>query len=810
MKVKAFLVIILLMTGYIFGQDTSIVIKSPNGGEKWLVGTSRNITWTRNDTTIVNVKIESSFDNGSSWGIEAPSVAASLGTYAWIVPNSQSDQCLIRISNVDNATIFGVSKGVFTIQLAKLVTLRDINIMPDSTTGWPNSHLAGDTVRVQGSVLVRPLVDPATDRRAILYFGAAIGTYVEEADGSDWSGLNVYQADSTAYATGFDLCDTASTYEFTGIVTPYGMGTELMLITSPTPIPVNLISQETSRPAPKVLTLDSCFNADGSFNVKLRKYYGMYVSFQPDSTHPNLITSNLITTTGSTGGGFKIDNGNGRMIQVYAQSKYFKTGPSYTLRPSYVPFKNGTYMSSINGLLEAYANTWEVVPVYPNDLGPYKQAPPTISNCKRDIAVVAQNTPVTIKANCIGDKGAFVTTAQLFFSINGVQDSLTMTKGVADTTQYSATIPGIADDSAFVEYYVKATDNVPLSSTSPGTISNSRFSFFVLSPSKPFSIQHVRYSPFGSGYSGYNGYPVTVTGVVTADTSSIPGSGANNPPRIFIQNGSTPWSGIILGYKGTVSLSTIDSLQVGDMITVSGTPVLSSSSGTRLDTLTALTVLSHGNSLPEAHVMKTSDVGFSALGNLVAEPWNSCLVKYSGVTVDSANADGTYNYGESYVTDSSGGNHTRVTWSDGRTVFFAGATAVSVNKGDKFGSITGILGYTHTNYKLCPRNDHDIVGFINDVKNNQNVLPTAYKLNQNYPNPFNPSTIISYELPKTGLVTIRIFNILGQQVRTLVNETQNAGSHQISFNANSLSSGIYFYSLTVNNYSQVKKMMLIK
>jgi hypothetical protein len=236
-----------------------------------------------------------------------------------------------------------------------------------------------------------------------------------------------------------------------------------------------------------------------------------------------------------------------------------------------------------------------------------------------------------------------------------------MIKGTGtDSTTYTCTIPGISSDSAFVDYYIKATDNTQLSSTDPGNISSNRFSFFVLNPSKPFTIQHVRYSPFGSGFSGYNGYPVTVSGVVTADTSDIPGSGVNNPPRVFIQNGSTPWSGIILGYKGTYGMD-VNNLQQGDLVTVTGIPVFASNSGIRLDTISALTIVSHNNPLPEVHIMMTSTVGYSWLGTVAAEQWNGCLVKYQNVTIDSADADSTYNYGESFCKDTSIGNHTRIT-----------------------------------------------------------------------------------------------------------------------------------------------------
>jgi hypothetical protein len=400
----------------------------------------------------------------------------------------------------------------------------------------------------------------------------------------------------------------------------------------------------------------------------------------------------------------------------------------------------------------------------------------------------------------------------LYKTVNGVLDSLDMTKGPsADSTTYTCTIPGVSSDSSFVDYYIKAADNTQLSTTSPGTIYN-RYSFFVLNSSKPFTIQHVRYSPFGSGYSGYNGYPVTVSGVVTADTSDIPGSGVNNPPRVFIQNGSTPWSGIILGYRGTHGMD-VYNLKKGDLVTVTGIPVFSSTSGTRLDTISALAIVSHNNPLPEVHFMMTSTVGNSWLGTVAAEQWNCCLVKYQDVTIDSANADSTFNYGESFCKDTSIGNHTRIIWSDGRTQFYAGPNAVAVNKGDKFVSITGILGYTHNEYKLCPRNIDDIAGYVpTGVRSDNYVIPTEYRLDQNYPNPFNPSTKIRYTVKTSSFVTLKVYNMLGKEVAVLLNEDKQPGEYEIDFFAGkfNLASGVYFYKAVAGDFVATRKMILLK
>ncbi|HTK81446.1 MAG TPA: T9SS type A sorting domain-containing protein, partial [Bacteroidota bacterium] len=89
-------------------------------------------------------------------------------------------------------------------------------------------------------------------------------------------------------------------------------------------------------------------------------------------------------------------------------------------------------------------------------------------------------------------------------------------------------------------------------------------------------------------------------------------------------------------------------------------------------------------------------------------------------------------------------------------------------------------------------------------------LPKTFALYQNYPNPFNPSTIIRYDLPQDAMVTVRIYNVLGQHVKTLINERQSAGEKTAEFNALLLPSGVYFYSIRAGSFSDTKKMIIIR
>ncbi len=90
------------------------------------------------------------------------------------------------------------------------------------------------------------------------------------------------------------------------------------------------------------------------------------------------------------------------------------------------------------------------------------------------------------------------------------------------------------------------------------------------------------------------------------------------------------------------------------------------------------------------------------------------------------------------------------------------------------------------------------------------TIPLEYSLEQNYPNPFNPSTTIKYSIPEDGFVKLAVYNMLGEEVATIVNTTQKAGRYEVNFNASKLSSGVYVYRIEAANFTASKKLMLMK
>ena len=97
-----------------------------------------------------------------------------------------------------------------------------------------------------------------------------------------------------------------------------------------------------------------------------------------------------------------------------------------------------------------------------------------------------------------------------------------------------------------------------------------------------------------------------------------------------------------------------------------------------------------------------------------------------------------------------------------------------------------------------------------NVANEPRAAPITFTLMQNYPNPFNPNTNIQFQIPKDGHVTLSVFNLLGEQVATLIDKDLKSGMHHVTFDATDFPSGMYFYDMKTDGFSQVKKMMVLK
>jgi len=238
---------------------------------------------------------------------------------------------------------------------------------------------------------------------------------------------------------------------------------------------------------------------------------------------------------------------------------------------------------------------------------------------------------------------------------------------------------------------------------------------------------------------------------------------------------------------------------------------------TRIDSITEITVNSSNNPLPQSQILETGTIGSATNNSVIGEQWESMIVSFENLTISDVNADGPpSNFGEFSITDGSGnvrvelqdGNHFYHNAWDGVNNF---PDTIGIEENATIDKLTGYLYFSFSFYKLVPRYNTDFEGYQGVVSvENAPGLPDKYQLSQNYPNPFNPSTTISYSIPKEGNVVLKIYNVLGQEIKTLINQFQSAGNYKISFDASFLTSGIYFYSIRSDNFTQVKKMVLVK
>ena len=679
-----------------------------------------------------------------------------------------------------------------------LVTIHDIQFLPDSviSQGDAPSPLNGDTVRVRGVVLVSPTVNPETDRRTIMYAGGRWITYIQDQNGELWGGLNVLQDDTLAIHQGtfFDLIDTAQVVEFTGVVTEYNTSTELLHLVNPV-TPIQIIETLPKRPDPIQLSITD-FMDNGVLNHFSEKYENMYVELH------NVITSDRDLGTGN----FRINDGQGNHMLMYNQSGYF-TLRSHRLTglTDYQPPQDGSILSYIRGVINTRTDEYYIYPMYPGDIGPIVTSPPLISSIRRDTALVYPNQDVEISAK-VTDLDGTVEGAKIFYSVDGgPRDSVEMSFSASDTL-YKGTIPGVSSDSALVDFYLWAIDNQDLESVSPVDTTDD---YFYLVLNRTPTIKDVQYSPLGGGYSGYTNYEVTIRGIVTGDSSDVKGFGSSSFARNYIQDGEGPWSGIQISFGDPLGTDLYGEVLRGDDVTLTGT-IQESFGVTRINNITSYTINSHNNPLPVPHLLTTGEMGPLGDGVPAKEQWESVLVEFQNPEITNISADGASNFGEISVDDGSG--PTRVELEDGNNSYQNGSGSpgtILVEVGGTFDELIGIMYYSFSNFKLVPRKDDDFVNYTDVV--DEHTIPSSYNLDQNYPNPFNPSTTIQYSIPEAGNVNISIYNILGQEVKTVLNNSsQSAGTYKVVFDASNMPSGIYIYRIQVNNFISTKKMILLK
>lgn len=411
---------------------------------------------------------------------------------------------------------------------------------------------------------------------------------------------------------------------------------------------------------------------------------------------------------------------------------------------------------------------------------------------------VPGNAPVTITADVDADM-ANVTSVTLTYTTSLSETPVEVAMTSTSDTTYAGDIPAV-DDGTFVSYFVtvEASDGTEFESD---PVQSYRVLYDGID-----SIADIQATQDeGPGSSPFAGFTGDINITATVQTSpTVSGFWA-------IQESQDPWSGIVI--EGTEDVVALD-LQPGDVINVTAGTIVELRGPDRFDrsgdvtgiAMPTVTVVSTGGD-PIAYIDVTTDV---LQDPAVAEAHESMMLNFADVTVLNLNADGSAgDFGEWTISSDPEAADNEIRVDDQSMGIPSGFNSEVVTIWGNYAFTRGLWSETFGNYKLLPESPDDL-GEVQNVAIDDDVLPNSFALGQNYPNPFNPVTTIKYSVPQAGHVTLEVFDLLGRQVRLLVDGAINAGEHAITFDAASLPSGMYLYRLTAGEEVSTRKMLLLK
>ena len=643
------------------------------------------------------------------------------------------------------------------------VSIYDIQFVPPESlvVGNDDSRFTGDTVVVEGIV--------ATGPRS-LWAGARWSFILVDEKGGPWNGIQIIQHDTTKPGTNVTALKPGYKVRLTGFVEEFSYSvppsqTQLALLINP-PVPVEPIGFGYPIPEPTVVTC-----ADLALGVG-EQYECCYVEIKNATVINNALPGNDMLIADATGQ-VNVDSWSNSLYDSLNTGKY-----------SYPP--NGTGLN-IRGYIRSNPNGigYEIAPMTTADITILSN-PPIISDITRQPAAPKSSDDVLIGAKIIDVNGS-VSLAQVHYRIDQGRWQIGNMSG-ADSI-FTFTIPKLADNS-FVQYFIRSVDNVGDWSLMPGDTSRSQFFYNVRD--EGLKVKDLQWTPFKDGNSGYRGMEVTVSGVVTASPDDILGD------YIIQDKDGTAWSGIWVN-------DAVHTPRRGDLVRVTAT-VEENFNLTRLNFITAFDSLDTGYTIEPLKIT----TGQARTGSPEAESFEGVLVEFSNVFVSNPFPDGTANYGELEINSGDGGYRV----DDNGT--FRGNYDSTFALNDKIEKVIGIGWFSFNNYKLKPRGAEDVIGHKpSSVSQRNDGLELSYELKQNYPNPFNPTTSIAYRIGKRQLVELTVYNIMGQKIRTLVNEYKSAGQYTIQWDGRNdrgaqVSSGVYFFSIKAGDFIKTNKMVLLR
>lgn len=569
-----------------------------------------------------------------------------------------------------------------------------------------NKYPFGDTVNIDGIVVTNPRIyglatntnTPSTSR---------VSTWLQKKGGGPWSGVQVMLNPTEVRPTAtkavllpetkfYDNCLPGYPVRMTVRHAAFDKETQLLAVrnSSFSDNSVEQLSFTQDTLVHTVITIDSLMNGNPTAGnwiqnkIEGEKWEGVLVEIK-----------NVVVNTRSAFGGtrwnWSIQDANGNQLDIRDVFGYFRNDDNEDTLPkipnNFSPPQIGTVLSSLKGIITEYqiggVFRYGIAPIYPSDVTPCTVCPPTIGNTKREPIVATQNDAIKITASVLSD--ATISSARVFYtrgtSYNYTQ--VNMTKNADDT--WSGTIPAQPADTV-IRFYVNATDSRGLTS-----LIQEEKSFLIVNNAltQISTLQFSNNATLGTIWANDSLTNIDVKAVVTGTklpnlTTIQQGQGRNS--AIFIQNSSVT-----------------ENWNVGDSVRITSAAIRENFNVTTLFNVTA-DVLAKGVALPQPEMNLSID-SFRLNRIAYSRPYEGVLMTFENVFVSSLNADsvpgGTTNFGEWSF-------NKNATDTLGLRADDAGQGLLNINRsltlGQSLASVTGVMYFSFSNFKLLPRSLSDM------------------------------------------------------------------------------------------------------
>lgn len=728
-------------------EDTKQVVDSvgyvqlitPNGGEFWQSNDIKEIKWV--SSNIDNIKIEFSLDGGFNWNNILSSISASIGSYFWFVPNTQSSFCMIKITDVADSTISDKSDNVF--------------IIPKLETEPNNTYSEANFMKLEDwfDAAIEPIGD--------------IDYYKFSANAGDTLEIHFQNQDNTELYGFVIIFDGLGNYQ----------GYRFYSYKEPLRFPIRITYA-------------------GNYFVRFACDWGDYPNkVLSDSFLKNYLAKtskspNKATQTGKYKISLKRFVPSAPMVEdVFSFDTYYN---STRIGLQFYPYGLTTKIAIEYGSTSSYGKMVESTGTYDGieRLEFYTKISELESNTLYFFRTIAENdsgityndefTLLTPEASEYWDiksnNNSFDYLSDVSFSDvnNGFAVGVSILKTTNSGNTWTEQVSGAFLDGIYSIDSINAVAvgyNGKILKTTDGGLT-----WISLNSNTTEYLLEVYFTSKNIGFAiGYNG-TILRTSDAGTNWSKINSETSNTLNNLFFSDIKNGW---IAGSLGTILKTSDGGLTWDFQNSMTSNNLLGV---TFLDSLDGFAVgLDYGN------ILKTTDGGVNWTEN------------YSGFYSDFYDISFLDNYNGMIVAQNGNVLLTQdggVSWNLQKT-----GTYNSLKRVTKVGNNWIAVG----NYGTILKSKYNLVNINSDVDNK-----FAFNFVQNYPNPFNPTTTISYSLPKTGFVSLKVYDLLGNELVTLVNEEKTAGSYEVEFDGSKSVSGVYFYTLTAGDFRQTNKMVLAK